>query len=395
MLAQLHRAHEEVITSLIFSPHVPTVFCSTSGDDTACFWDYRCCIESGENKPEKLFALQYHAGPVNHALFLPDPNLFLTASDDCSLALWDLRNPTSPIGVVSGFTQGINKMLLLPPMGSGCLPPNSSDVVVASACDDGCVYIHSLVFPTDADEKPCEVGALLDKFMVSTYPVNDLAFLNNKLITATEDSALRSWNLQASTEDRMIATIDEFESAVNHVVVVPDPDWMGKKQEAAGGQNTDVVQPSVVEETRLDDDEGGAACDGGAPAEERPPNSEEQFSEWVLVACAENVFGVAVSPTTGTFGEEVRRFIAHTDYVRGLEFTNEKTLVTISDDCTAIEWDLLSSNPIRQVKLHDTLLMASCLSSDRTILATGTDSGDIRLWKLPFETECLTETSNK
>ncbi|EPY23724.1 hypothetical protein STCU_07516 [Strigomonas culicis] len=331
-----------------------------------------------------MCTLRHHRGPVNHALFLADPNLLLTASDDRTLGLWDIRNSASPLGTVTGFGEGVNKMLLLPASPS-CVPTDGKGFRVASVCDDGMVYIHAVMPPEALSPAAgAPVAVLTDQFMASTSTVNDLILLDRcAIVTACEDGALRTWKLNATGgEDRMLATLDEFGAPVNHVVVVPDNDWMCAHREAAG------------ESAEEDSDHGDAsAAMGGSSGRHTAtgPRAELTAADgcWLLAASAENVFGVDVYRSTGQFGEGARSFFGHSDYVRGLEFTSKSTLLTVADDSTAIEWNLCTNEPIRQVKLHEALIMSSALSADKTVLATGTDTGDIRVWRLPFETECL------
>lgn len=453
MFTQLPNAHTEVVTSLVFSPHVAAdggdgsggLLCSTSGDDTAALWDLR----AGNGASQRVAHLTgHHLGPVNHALFHPvQTYMLLTASDDRSIACWDLRRPDRAVGKISGFQEGVNKMLWLPVSSVGCGNGSlGSGWNVVSACDDGHVYVHALVLPDSSDTGATatttapggatavasatgimattgttlvpQIGALVDKFRVSTSTVNDIVLApksTTTLITASEDCALRSWSLRPGQqytnttvgmmEDRLLATLDEFENPVNHVVVVPpglmaaegpaqqheSPAGAGEvEQDGAAAPSSAFLRQDVDEDDsgNEDEEEGGGA--GGVDPQQRAPAGISEAAGtgcWLLAACSECVFGVDFALRSGQFGSGARAFVGHRDYVRGLEFTAEGTLLTVSDDSTAIEWNLSSTDPIRQVKLHEGMVMSSALSLSRTLLATGTDRGEIRVWRLPFETE--------
>lgn len=86
------------------------------------------------------------------------------------------------------------------------------------------------------------------------------------------------------------------------------------------------------------------------------------------------------------FGSGACSFVGHSDYIRGLEFTANNTLLTVSDDTTAMEWNVASNEPIRVIKLHESEIMSSAINASGDILATGSESGEVRLWKLPFAT---------
>lgn len=401
MLAQFPSAHEEVVTSLTFSPHItvnPYTLCSTSGDDTAALWDCR----SGAS----ISRLAHHRGPVNHSLFLPhDPNLLLTCADDRSIALWDLRRPESVVGTITGFQDGVNKLLLLSGAASGF--PNSggssslpgSDLLVASACDDGRVLIHSLVLSGDVAAPPAgfgqaapavpSVGVLVDSFWVSTSTVNDLVLAPNRriLLTASEDCAIRSWHLlfdpSASTDDRLIGNMEEFENPVNHIALVP-PELMEAAQNGAAAP-LQQGGGSVGEES------DSAAAESEVVSRAYGGHAEEPIADdtrcWLVAGCSEFTFSFDMCGQTGRFGTAARSYAGHTDYVRGLEFTPTGTLLTVSDDSTCMEWTVATGEPIRQVKLHDGYVMASALTAAGDVLATGSDRGEIRAWRIPFETE--------
>lgn len=417
MLAHIPSAHAEVVTSLTFSPHTTGqhLLCSTSGDHSAILWSV-CPSGDATATLQHVAQLNYHSGPVNTATFHPeDVNLLVTASDDRRIAIWDIRRPQRPVGVIGGFHDGINKLIWLPPSAAPAAFPAPSWCLV-SACDDGLIYIHALQpcsQPASSPQgdnssggcitAPFELTAtLIEKFWVSTSTVNDVVYCprNRVLITASEDAALRSWRVlyapDATTEDRLTASLDEFENPVNHVVIVP-PGLMEPQSDAAnarlgvGGGHGEVDE----EEDSAASPAAGAASGSGAPsrvlmANGLPPPAmvlDEQRGCWLLAASSECVFGVDYSYELSTFGEEARSFVGHRDYVRGIEFTGQGTMLTVSDDSTVVEWEVASGSPIRQVKLHEGMIMASALSPARDILATGTDGGEIRLWRLPFQTE--------
>lgn len=107
----------------------------------------------------------------------------------------------------------------------------------------------------------------------------------------------------------------------------------------------------------------------------------------MVAACGECIYGVDVGASSGEFGSGAKSYLGHKDFVRGLQFTPSGTLLTVSDDSTAMEWNVMTGEAVRAVQIHDGYVMASALSRSGDVLATGSHKGEIRLWRLPFTTE--------
>lgn len=328
MLKQLQPAHDAGVSSLCVSPDGLTL-AVTSLDNTTSLWDIRTWNQTAR--------LAGHRDCVNCSIFttLPGTGIpaLITGGDDRVACVWDVRNLAEPLAVVKGFNDGVDKFSIST---DGCF--------LYSACDDGLVYCHSLAAPFQ----------LQHKWMVSANTANDVVVVappaapgTDLLLTAGEDSSVRSWRTgpvsddEDGTPDRLLATLDEFDHAVNHIV-------------------------------------------------RRGP--------WVFAAVAECVFAFDFCPESGQFGSEGRTFSGHTDYVRGIELVAETTMLTVSDDKTAIEWDITSCQVVRQVKLHDEMVMAMAVIRDggdgtARALISGCEDGTVRVWALPFQTQRADEAS--
>lgn len=391
MLGQVVHSSQEVVTSLCFMPHNgKNLLVSSSGDGTTALWD-----AVGSQQVERLVTLGHHRDAVNDVLPLPEHlhpyGCLCTASDDRTIAVWDLRQTATPVQTIRGWSDGINKMLLLPP-GAGPDSLQGSHLIV-SACDDGLVYIHSL----SADLTQVTP---VDSFWVALHSVNDLLYHNGTLITASEDCAVRSWRLpfqpNMPVEQRLIESVDEFSNPINHICFVPD----GLLPPPPPPVDANITMDGAAGETGSDEDRNNNNnnnTDNESPSPSSPQMEDAGSAAvtqrgpatWILAACSELAFGTDFYGCSGTFGKAVKTFQGHTDYIRGMLFTNEGTLLTVSDDTTLLEWNLQSCEMVRQVKLHDSLVMASALTPGKDVLATGTAEGEIRLWKLPFQTECM------
>ena len=291
-----------------------TTLCSTSNDDTAALWDLRSY--------DRIAALTAHKDCVNQSLFTRDGLGLLTCSDDRTVLCWDARQLAEPVHAMRGFKDGVNKMIF-----------SHDGTRVISACDDGLVYIHEL-----------STTELVDEFWVATNTVNDLVIEpehGNVLVTCSEDCAIRTWKLlynkEATSEDRLLSSFDEFENPINHT---------------------------------------------------------ELHEGWLYAACSECIFAVDFAVSQGSFGEESRVFSCHTDYVRGMTFSASSggNMLSCSDDGSVVEWEVAAAQPVRQVKLHESQIMAMALrrqhgEEEPEMLVTGCEGGLIRFWSLPFTTE--------
>jgi WD40 repeat protein len=317
------QAHTEGVSSLQCDGTGSTL-CTTSSDRTANLWDLRSF--------DITASLKVHSDTVNNSFFSNDGITLATCSDDRTVCVWDSRQLSEPVLRVSGFHDGINKILVAPIEGIIC---------ILSAADDGQVYINRF-----AD------GAAMESFWAATSTINDLVLDPvdpTILLTCSEDCSVRSWRLgsqppRIENKDehegsegppRLIASLDEFENPVNHIAL---------------------------------------------------------HAGWVFAACAECIFSTEYVNGTGLFGTSARGFACHTDYVRGIEFLGEDTMYTISDDTTVVEWCLGRCEPRRQIKVHDEFSMALASTkaiapnSERTLI-TGCEDGKVRFWSLPFSTE--------
>lgn len=366
MISNVIHSSDEVVACMCFiSFQGKEVLVSASGDGSVVFWDCK-------NSMTRALTISHHTQPVNDILFLPDyPQHLFTASDDRTIAVWDLNQLDAPVHILRGCGDAINKIIGLP---SGVGPEAyHKSLLLVSGCDDGIVYIHQ-VLPDFSQ------SSIVDRFWVSTSTVNDLIFYDGILLTGSEDKSVRSWLLLfqpgAPTEQRMVESLDEFNETINHMCLLP-----------SGIVSPPPPPPALVSD---EDDVNGSSS--------LLSSSVTGAGSWLLVACAEMGFAtdfygcsVCKGGFGGRFGKAVKTFQGHRDYIRGIHITKDKTLYTVSDDCTLIEWKLENGEMIRQVQLHDAIIMSSAMSREKDVLATGTVEGEIRLWQLPFQTERMAD----
>jgi WD40 repeat protein len=81
--------------------------------------------------------------------------------------------------------------------------------------------------------------------------------------------------------------------------------------------------------------------------------------------------------------------VKHEDRIRDAAFTpNGNSLLTVSDDTTAILWPLRSENPESEATVligHESAIHAGLLAGDGRWAITGSDDGTVRMWDLLSE----------
>eukprot|EP00658_Telonema_sp_P-2_P050019 TRINITY_DN38084_c0_g1_i2.p1 TRINITY_DN38084_c0_g1~~TRINITY_DN38084_c0_g1_i2.p1 ORF type:complete len:160 (-),score=47.10 TRINITY_DN38084_c0_g1_i2:37-516(-) len=101
---------------------------------------------------------------------------------------------------------------------------------------------------------------------------------------------------------------------------------------------------------------------------------------------------------SGSLSDDTLHWGGHSDYVRGLYLLNSNSnadqsgwqLLSVADDSTAAMQPLMGSpqgggdeSVIQRFKIHNEMVMALCATPEGMV-ATGSEDGSVRLWKLPF-----------
>lgn len=352
---QLPALHQSGVSSLTFTAD-GSLLCSTDLEGGVALWDFR-------NPTAAAALLVGHKDAVNCAAAFTDCVRLATAGEDNSALLWDIRNPSAPLGHFAGVGVGVNRLAL-----------GTSDSLLYSAADDGCVIAHNT-----------QSGEIVEKWMAAGAAINDLTVIKgvllggiDLLVTGGEDSSVRTWiggtpvdvatyrdahpapprtapdaddadadeedpvseELQCTAVPRLVDSVDEFETAVNHV-----------------------------------------HFDGASSS--------------LLVACAHCMFEFGLSTDSGAIArsEEATVYQGHEDYIRGiatsLSPTGERLAYTTGDDRTIAVWHPGTGNvePVQRFVAHNDIIMGFALSPCGTLLATGSEDGVIRVWTLPFSKE--------
>jgi DNA-binding beta-propeller fold protein YncE len=159
---------------------------------------------SGRTVPEaELVAeLHGHTGPVNGAMFSPDGEWVVTASDDQTARVWEASTGRSLVEL-RGHTGPVNRAMF---------SPDGKWVVTAS--DDGTARVWEL-----------STGSSLAELRGHTGPVNDTAFSPDGewVVTASDDGTARVW--EAGT-GRSLVELRSRADALFNAAFSPDGTWV-------------------------------------------------------------------------------------------------------------------------------------------------------------------------
>jgi WD40 repeat protein len=307
--------------------------------------------------PSEIGRLQGHSSSVNYATFLDDTTL-VTGSDDRCVKVWNAQEGEC-LHTSSPLKDCINTIA---PVVIG-----GNTVALICGCDDGMVVTLSVPALEVVDRFLGASDTINDAVVVMPNPaLGGAAAERMSLLTASEDGAVRVWNLphinpstgaiaggdatgDVPMEDRLINSFDEFTAPVNHILL----------QYLSG------------------------------PAS--PP--------LLLMASGENIFGAHFDVGTGNLSDDTLHWGGHSDYVRGMYLidggvvggrSGEWQLLSVADDCNAALQPLMGSatgggadSAIQKFKIHNEMVMALA-GTPEGIVATGCEDGSVRLWKMPF-----------
>ncbi|MCP2163551.1 nSTAND1 domain-containing NTPase [Goodfellowiella coeruleoviolacea] len=309
--------------------------------------------------------LSGHTGNVYLTSFSPDGRTLATASEDTTVRLWDVHDPTRPTPLGQPLTAHSGWV------GTAVFSPDGH--TLATAGDDGGVRLWNVTDPAH----PSPLGPPLAAGDGTVY----LAAFSpdgRTLATATEQHAVRLWDVADPTRPLALdPPLTGFAGPVRSVAFSPDGRTL-----AAGGDDTTVLLWNVTDPGRA------------APLGHR------------LTGHTQLVHSVAFSPdgsvlATASEDRTVRLWrvadgtllgsplAAHTGGVWSVDFSPDgRLLATAGADGTTHLWNV--SAPAGATPLSTRLTSsggsntyAAEFSPDGRALATGSADGLVRLWSLP------------
>jgi WD40 repeat protein len=316
--------HTDRLWSAVFSPNGEYVL-TASEDKTARVWDLQ---------GKELAVLSGHTGVLYNAVFSPDGKYIVTASGDKTARVWDLQG-TPPI-ILSGHT-GV--------VWNAVFSPDSKYIVTASKDKTARVW--------DLQGKQL---AVLSGHTDSVY--NAVFSPDGKYIaTASDDKTARLWDMLG----RQLAVLSGHTDIVNSAVFSPDGKYIVTSSYDRTGRLWDLQGKQLA----VLSGHSGILYDA-----EFSPDGES-----ILTASDDNT-----ARLWDLQGKQYAVLSGHTDTVNTAVFSPDgKSILTASLDRTAGLWDL-QGKQLAVLSGHTDNLHSAVFSPDGRYILSSSKDKTARVW---------------
>jgi WD40 repeat protein len=207
---------------------VPTVAFSSDGGLLAMGMErYASIWNLKRTRPVLLTSLTVREAPVGAVRFSPDGRVLATGSDDGSVRLWDIGDPTQP-SVAAEVIEHSAAVLGV------AFSPDGRVLVTAG---DDCV---AMLWDVSDAARPFSVGALTDH-LASVFAV---AFSPDGRLLATASESLRLWNMNDPGQPRLLAELSHNGGLVGAAAFSPDSRMMATGDENSAARIWDLNEPT-------------------------------------------------------------------------------------------------------------------------------------------------------
>lgn len=324
LLAEIHTGHHSTIQYCDFSPqnHLAVVALSQYCVE---LWNMDSCL--------KVADCRGHLSWVHCAMFSPDGTSFLTSSDDQTIRLWETKKVCENSAIVLKQEIDVafqeNEVMVLAVDNIRRLQlingkTSQIDYLAEAQVSCCCLSPHLQYIAFGGNDGALEILELLNNRIFQSRDghkntVRHIQFTadGKTLISSADDSAIQVWNWQS----------EEYVSLQAH--------------------------QETVKDFRL------------------LPNS--RLLSWS--------FDGTVKIWNVTTGKMEKDFVCHQDTVLSCDVSPDATkFSSTSADKTAKIWSFELLSPLHELKGHKGCVRCSVFSVDSTLLATGDDNGEIRIW---------------
>jgi len=323
--------HSSLVNNAVFSPDDRYIL-SASDDCTLKLWDK----ETGK----EIRTFKGHSRAVNSCVFSSDGKYILSASDDCTLKLWD-KETGKEIRTFKGHSGAVNSCVF-----------SSDGKYILSASRDYTLKLWDK-----------EKGGEIRTFKGHSGAVNSCVFSSDGkyILSASDDCTLKLWDKEKGGE---IRTFKGHSGAVNSCVFSSDGKYI---LSASNDRTLKLWDKEKGGEIRTFKGHSGAV------------NSCVFSSDGKYILSASNDRTLKLWDKEK--GGEIRTFKGHSGAVNSCVFSSDgKYILSASNDRTLKLWDKEKGGEIRTFKGHSGAVNSCVFSSDGKYILSASWDNTLKLW---------------
>ncbi|XP_038544278.1 apoptotic protease-activating factor 1 isoform X4 [Canis lupus familiaris] len=326
LLAEIHTGHHSTIQYCDFSPqnHLAVVALS------------QCCVELWNmDSCLKVADCRGHLSWVHCVMFSPDGSSFLTSSDDQTIRLWETKKVCKNSAIVLKQEIDVvfqeNEVMVLAVDNIKRLQlingkTGQIDYLIEAQVSCCCLSPHLQYIAFGGEDGAVEILELLNNRIFQSRighkkTVRHIQFTDDgkTLISSSDDSSIQVWNWQS----------EEYVFLQAHQETVKDFKLL---------KNSKLLSWSFDGTVKI----------------------------WSIIT-----------------GRIEKDFVCHQDTVLSCDISPDATkFSSTSADKTAKIWSFELLSPLHELRGHKGCVRCSVFSVDSTLLATGDDNGEIRIWNV-------------
>jgi WD40 repeat protein len=292
-----------------------------------------------------------HKGAIHAAIYSPDGQMILTASDDGSAKLWDCQGR-----LLQTMEQGAN-------LRSAAFAPNGAGIVTTGF---------------DYRVKMWDADGIFIKDMVGHGPaqfhdIDSVAFSpdSQTIVTVGADHRAILWNAAGE----LLRMLEDHYDIIRSVVVAPD----GQYFVTCGAWNDSTARlyrigGELVAELGMDEGFSKKQFNWQCGISSAAFSPDSQLIVTTSHDLTAKMWDIA--------GNHIKTLRTHTADVNQVVFSPDGQLfVTVSDDRSAIIWTR-DGEVRKQITGHDHAIMRVAYSPQHDLIATGDADGSVKIWNL-------------